>query len=195
MRATFITSSSKNVSFPEINNSGGDPQRMTDLTHQKLKDFHAKNYHPSNAKIFTYGDMPLADHLREIDGQLTGFEQSIPDTAIKLPRDLSQGPFTHVVKGPADPLMDSNTQFKTSISWVLGDTADSLETFSLGILSSLLLDGYGSPMYQALIETGLGSDFSPNSGFDSAARKGIFSVGLNGVQRINVSKVQRSHSR
>ena len=178
--------------FPEINNSGGDPQRMTDLTHQKLKDFHAKNYHPSNAKIFTYGDMPLADHLREIDGQLTGFEQSIPDTAIKLPRDLSQGQFTHVVKGPADPLTDSNTQFKTSISWVLGDTADSLETFSLGILSSLLLDGYGSPMYQALIETGLGSDFSPNSGFDSAAKKGIFSVGLNGVQRINVSKVKEA---
>ena len=178
--------------FPDLNNSGGDPQKITDLTHQKLKDFHAKNYHPSNAKIFTYGDMPLADHLREIDRQLTGFEQSIPDKAIKLPRDLSQGPFTHVVKGPVDPLMDSSTQFKTSVSWVLGDTADILETFSLGILSSLLLDGYGSPMYQALVETDLGSDFSPNTGFDSAARKGIFSVGLNGVQKFNISRVKEA---
>lgn len=178
--------------FPDINNSGGDPQKMTDLTYQSLKDFHVKNYHPSNAKIFTYGDMPLADHLQQIDKQLMTFEKSTSDTAIKFPQDLSQGPLMHVVQGPADPLMDRNTQYKTSTSWLLGDTADIVETFSLGIMSSLLLDGYGSPMYQALIETGLGSDFTPNSGYDSGARKGIFSVGLNGVREINVPKVKEA---
>ena len=178
--------------FPEINNSGGDPQKMTDLTYQHLKDFHARTYHPSNAKIFTYGDMPLADHLREIDRHLGVFEKSTSDTAIKLPQDLSHGPFTYLVEGPADPLIDKDTQYKTSTSWLLGDTADVLETFSLGIMSSLLLDGYGSPMYRALIETGLGSDFTSNTGFDSGAKKGIFSVGLNGVREINVPKVKEA---
>lgn len=176
--------------FPEINNSGGDPQQMTNLTYQSLKDFHATNYHPSNAKIFTYGDMPLADHLQEVDRQLAVFEKSKSDTAIKFPRDLSQGPFIHMVKGPADPLVDRSSQYKTSTSWLLGDTADILETFSLSIMSSLLLDGYGCPMYQALIEAGLGSDFTPNTGFDGGARRGIFSVGLNGVKEIDLPKVK-----
>src|ERR1700761_9142911 len=40
--------------FPAINNSGGDPQRMTDLTYEQLRNFHAQHYHPSNAKFFTY---------------------------------------------------------------------------------------------------------------------------------------------
>ena len=50
--------------FPAINNSGGMPSNMTDLTHAQLKQFHADHYHPSNAKIFTYGNTPLVDHLK-----------------------------------------------------------------------------------------------------------------------------------
>jgi Zn-dependent M16 (insulinase) family peptidase len=32
-----------------------------------LRDFHRKHYHPSNARIFTYGDMPLEDHLAYVE--------------------------------------------------------------------------------------------------------------------------------
>ena len=178
--------------FPDIHNSGGDPQKMTDLTYQNLKDFHTRNYHPSNAKIFTYGDMPLADHLREIDRQLARFGRSAPDTAIKTPIDLSNGPVNHTVKGPIDPLMDEKAQYKTSTTWLMGETSDVVETFSVGVLSSLLLDGYGSPMYQALVEAGLGSDFSPNTGFDGSARRGMFSIGLNGVKEADVPQVKKA---
>ena len=31
--------------------SGGDPAHITSLTHKQLKDFHAKHYHPSNARF------------------------------------------------------------------------------------------------------------------------------------------------
>ena len=34
-----------------INNSGGDPQKITDLTYEGLKTFHEEHYHPSNSKI------------------------------------------------------------------------------------------------------------------------------------------------
>lgn len=176
--------------FPDINNSGGDPQKMTNLTYQNLKDFHARNYHPSNAKIFTYGDMPLEDHLVEIGRQLEPFEKKNSDTEIKMPSDLSNGPFNFTVKGPTDPLVDKSTQYKTSTSWLMGDTADMVENFSLGIMSSVLMDGYGSPLYRNLIEAGLGPDWSPNSGYDNAGKIGIFSVGLNGVNKENVPKVK-----
>jgi hypothetical protein len=39
--------------FPDNNyasNSGGDPEVIPDLTFEKFKDFHARYYHPSNAR-------------------------------------------------------------------------------------------------------------------------------------------------
>ena len=175
--------------FPDINNSGGDPQKMTDLTYEGLKGFHAQNYHPSNAKIFTYGDMPLNDHLIEVGRQLEVFEKIRADKAIKTPIALDKSR-NIVVSGPIDPLVDKDMQYKTSTSWIMGDTSDVLETFSLGVMSSLLLDGYGSPLYQRLIEAGLGPDWSPNTGFDSAGKVGIFCVGLNGVKEKDVNQVK-----
>jgi Zn-dependent M16 (insulinase) family peptidase len=176
--------------FPAINNSGGDPQKMTELTYEQLKRFHAEHYHPSNAKVFTYGDMPLADHLREVNAQLSAFERIQGDLEIRRPIDLSGGPQTVTVAGPIDPLVDKDMQYKTSTSWLMGESTNIVETFSIGIMSALLMDGYGSPLYRNLIEAGLGTDWSPNSGFDGSGRVGIFSIGLTGVKEADIPKVK-----
>ena len=176
--------------FPDIHNSGGDPQKMTDLTYENLKNFHSKHYHPSNAKFFTYGDIPLADHLAVVSHQLMPYESMQIDRAIKTPTSLDKGPLYFTAKGPADPLVDKDMQYKTSTSWLMGDTSNLVETFALRVISSLLLDGYGSPLYRALIEAGLGPEWSPNTGFDDGGRVGIFSVGLSGVKVADVPKVR-----
>jgi presequence protease len=176
--------------FPAINNSGGDPEKMTDLTYEQLKKFHAEHYHPSNAKLFTYGDMPLADHLQEVDAQLSAFGRIKGDLEIRQPINLSQGAKNVSVYGPIDPLVDNDMQYKTSTSWLMGDATNILETFSIGIMSALLMDGYGSPLYRNLIEAGLGTEWSPNSGFDGSGRVGIFSIGLTGVKEADVPKVK-----
>lgn len=175
--------------FPDINNSGGDPQKITDLTYEQLKDFHAEHYHPSNAKLYTYGDMPLADHLQEIDARLQAFDKIQADKQIHEPVTLTV-PREVTLTGPFDPLVDPDRQFKTSVSWITGDTTDVVESFSIALLSSLLMDGYGSPLYRGLVETGMGADWSPNAGYDSSAKKGIFSVGLTGVQEQDVPKLK-----
>ncbi|KAL6716506.1 Mitochondrial presequence protease [Lecanora helva] len=176
--------------FPDLNNSGGDPSKMTNLSYQNLKDFHLRNYHPSNAKVFTYGNMPLADHLEEVGRQLDGFKKIQVDKAIKTPIDLKKGPLNYTIKGPLDPLVDQDMQYKTSTSWLMGDNSNIIENFALGIISSLLTDGYGSPLYQALIEAGLGTDWSPNTGFDTDAKVGVFSIGLNGVREHDVPRAK-----
>ncbi|KAK4075288.1 uncharacterized protein Triagg1_4409 [Trichoderma aggressivum f. europaeum] len=175
--------------FPDINNSGGDPQKITDLTYEQLKNFHAENYHPSNAKLFTYGDMPLADHLREVDARLQAFEKIAKDKVIHLPIEL-KGPKEVTLHGPLDPLVAPDRQYKTSVSWITGDTTDVVESFSVSLLSTLLMDGYGSPLYRGLIEAGMGADWSPNAGYDSYSKRGIFSIGLTGVQESDVPKVK-----
>lgn len=175
--------------FPDINNSGGDPQKITDLTYEQLKQFHAEHYHPSNAKLFTYGDMPLSEHLQEIDAQLQAFEAIRGDKEIHQPVQLD-GPKEVTLYGPLDPLVDPDRQYKTSVSWITGDTTDVLESFSIALLSTLLMDGYGSPLYRGLIEAGMGADWSPNAGYDSSAKRGIFSIGLTGVQETDVPKLK-----
>ncbi|PMD34699.1 presequence protease-like protein [Hyaloscypha variabilis F] len=177
--------------FPAINNSGGDPEKMTDLTYEQLKKFHAEHYHPSNTKLFTYGDMPLTDHLQEVDAQLSSFNRIQGDLEIRRPIEINNdGPKSVWVQGPVDPLVDKDMQWKTSTTWLMGDTTNILETFSLGIISALLMDGYGSPLYRNLIEAGLGTDWSPNTGFDNSGRVGIFSVGLTGVKEADLPKVK-----
>ncbi|KAF1984527.1 hypothetical protein K402DRAFT_422749 [Aulographum hederae CBS 113979] len=176
--------------FPSLNNSGGDPQKITDLTHEQLRNFHKEHYHPSNAKLFTYGDMPLADHLKDIGEQLNKFERIEVDNDIKKPISLSDGPKYITVMGPTDPLVPQDAQYKTSTTWLVGEVPDMMERFSLNILSSLLFSGYGSPLYRGLIEAGLGSDYSPNTGFDDAGKYPVFSVGLTGVKKDDVPKVK-----
>ncbi|CAI7652692.1 unnamed protein product [Penicillium discolor] len=176
--------------FPSLNNSGGDPEYITDLTHKQLSEFSKRNYHPSNSKILTYGDMPLADHLKQIGAVLDGFQKGQADTDIKLPLDLTKGPLNVTVPGPVDTFASEDKQHKTSTSWYMGDTTDIVETFSVGIVSSLLLDGYGSPMYRALVESGLGSSFTPNTGLDPSGRTPIFSVGLNGVTEAEAPNIK-----
>ncbi|PHH79502.1 hypothetical protein CDD80_4613 [Ophiocordyceps camponoti-rufipedis] len=175
--------------FPDINNSGGDPQKMTDLTYDQLRKYHAEHYHPSNAKIFTYGDMPLADHLWELDARLKAFDKIRPDSKLHEPLRLD-GPKEVTLNGPLDPLIEPDRQYKTSVSWITCDTTDVVESFSISMLSTLLMDGYGSPMYRGLVESGMGTDFSPNAGYESSAKRGIFSIGLTGVQEADVPKLK-----
>lgn len=52
--------------FPDTTygvDSGGDPAVIPDLTFAEFQDFHRKFYHPSNARIWFYGDDDLDKRL------------------------------------------------------------------------------------------------------------------------------------
>ncbi|KAF3903393.1 hypothetical protein ABW20_dc0109524 [Dactylellina cionopaga] len=176
--------------LPDLNNSGGDPAFIPDLTLEQLRAFHKEHYHPSNSKLFSYGNFPLEPTLEKIDEKLSHFEKISVDTDLKMPITID-GPINVTVEGPVDSLADSSEQHITSLSWVTCDTSDVVENFSLLVLSSLLLDGYGSPLYKALIESHLGAGYSPNTGYDASYAKGIFSIGLQNVKPGNLYAVHQ----
>ncbi|ODQ63236.1 mitochondrial presequence protease [Nadsonia fulvescens var. elongata DSM 6958] len=175
--------------YPSLNNSGGDPTKITDLTYPELVDFHHTNYHPSNSRIFTYGNFPLEDHLRDIDSKFAKFKAKKHNHEPKMPVNLT-GSQNVVLTGPIDPMTDPSRQHKTSVSWYAGSPTDVYETFCVKVLMDLLMDGHASPLYQALIDTNLGSDFSPNTGVDSSHAISIVSVGLQGVTEADVPKIK-----
>ncbi|KAG4301115.1 hypothetical protein PCK1_002814 [Pneumocystis canis] len=171
------------------NESGGDPAVITNLTYEDLVNYHRKYYHPANSKFFTYGNFPLNEHLEFINSKISSFNTKTIDSVQKDIKPFESPRKVHDVF-PFDPLSDPKSQIKMSISFSTNDIADVFETFSMRVLSSLLLDGHSSPLYKRLIETGLGVDWSPNSGYDSSFKTGVFSVGLQGVAENNVEKVE-----
>ncbi|KAK9368204.1 peptidase M16C associated-domain-containing protein [Lipomyces kononenkoae] len=175
--------------YPSLNNSGGDPAKITNLTYNQLREFHAKNYHPSNSKVFTYGNFPLEEHLQHIDSTFSKFEPTSSELDIKYPIALNETKRV-VEEGPIDPLADPARQYKTSVTWFMGPTDDVYEGLCLRVVSSLLTDGHASPLYQALIESDLGTEYSPNTGLDTSSPVNIFSVGLQGVTKENLSAVE-----
>lgn len=57
------------------------------------------------------------------------------------------------------------------------------------VISDLLIDGAASPMYKALIESKLGSDFAPSTGYNPYAYTTSQSFGVQGVAAGDVDKV------
>ncbi|KAK9237701.1 peptidase M16C associated-domain-containing protein [Lipomyces kononenkoae] len=177
--------------YPSLNNSGGDPAKITNLTYDQLRQFHAKNYHPSNSKVFTYGNFPLEEHLQHIDSTFSKFEPTTGELDIKHPIALNETKRV-VMEGPIDPLADPARQYKTSLTWFMGPTDDVYEGACLRVIASLLTDGHASPLYKALIESDLGTEYSPNTGLDTSSPVNIFSIGLQGVTKENLSVVEET---
>lgn len=166
--------------YPSLNNSGGDPQYITNLHYNELVDFHRTNYHPSNAKTFTYGDLPLEDTLKTLSSEFAGYGKrknaKEPLFPIEMDRDVEVS-----VKGQIDTMLPPEKQLKTSMTWLCGAPQDTYETFLLKVLGSILMDGHSSIVYQKLVESGIGLDFSVNSGVDSTTSVNFLTVGLQGV--------------
>ena len=50
--------------------AGGDPREIPGLGFAQLRDYHAKYYHPSNARFYFYGDDDPLVRLQLLDGEL-----------------------------------------------------------------------------------------------------------------------------
>lgn len=177
--------------YPSLQSSGGDPQHITELKYQDLKDFQNSRYHPSNSISFTYGDMDLGEALNPIYNVVKGFDKQDFKLGIKQPMEFSENQKVQVT-GPFDPLFDESRQHKMSLSWVVADSND-LETVTLWrVLSLLLMSGHSSPFHKALIDSGIGTDFTVNSGLDDLPGKSIFSIGLQGLSPENLELFKQS---
>lgn len=62
-------------------NSGGEPIEIPNLTYENLRGFHSRFYHPSNARFFSYGDLPLEPTLQFIQEQALQRFQMLPANA------------------------------------------------------------------------------------------------------------------
>ncbi|KAI1901367.1 hypothetical protein AGOR_G00033660 [Albula goreensis] len=172
--------------------SGGEPLAIPDLSWEQLKQFHATHYHPSNARFFTYGDLPLEQHLKQIQEEaLSKFERTEPDTSVPSQKPWDKPREDHVTCGPDALAPDPAKQNTLCMSYLLGDITDTFEAFTLSMLSSLMISGPNSPFYKALIEPKIGTDFSSVVGYDGSTKEASFSIGLQGMAEKDIENVKQ----
>jgi hypothetical protein len=158
--------------------SGGDPRHIPELTYQQFKAFHAKYYHPSNARIFFYGDDDPCERLRRMDAYLREFSALEVDSSIPLQPRFEQ-PRRLVER--FDPGDDPNSnKGRLVMNWLLTETDDAELMLGLSILGHILLGTPASPLRKALIDSGLGEDLA-GSGLETQLRQAYFSTGLKGL--------------
>ncbi|KAI9918574.1 hypothetical protein PsorP6_011485 [Peronosclerospora sorghi] len=164
------------------------------LTYEELCAFRKEKYHPSNCCFYSYGDMPLTDHLAYLNHEvLDKLDYCAASASIHVQADEfdvrkinSQSPELIVIEGPSSNMsseaaLDHNTKYCMS-KFVDVNSTDPFQTFVLRIVSYLLTNGPASPMFKALIESDLAQDLSVGTGFDTSTYYPTFGIGVEGIR-------------
>lgn len=186
--------SSQRVLYPETTygvESGGHPRDIPDLTWDQFKGFHDKFYHPSNARIFFYGDDAEEKRLAKADEFLSEFDRKQVDSQITLqtkwdaPKDFE---FTYDAGSG-----DVDNKYMATVNWGIMDPPvdkfDDEELMALGIANHVLLAMSSSPLRKALTDSKLGEDVV-GGGLDTDTRQMNFSIGLKGMTKDAVPKME-----
>ena len=173
-------------------NSGGEPLDIPNLTWEQLRDFHKSYYHPSNSWIFTYGDMPLEDHLQQIENlALRHFSHQDDDSTVPLEKRF-QEPLRQTRTFPIGADEEISQRSMVQLAWLNCPIEDTFERAAIGILANLLLGNPAAPLYQALIESGLGKNLSPGTGYHDDYRDTFIAAGLQGTDADKVDAIEET---
>ncbi|CAB4320768.1 unnamed protein product [Prunus armeniaca] len=171
--------------------SGGDPKVIPKLTFEEFKEFHRKYYHPSNARIWFYGDDDPTERLRILSEYLDMFDaSSSPNESRIQAQKLFSEPIRISEKYPAGEGGDLRKKNMVCLNWLLSDKPLDLETeLTLGFLDHLMLGTPASPLRKILLESGLGEAIV-GGGVEDELLQPQFSIGLKGVSEDDIQKVE-----
>ena len=160
--------------------SGGDPDRIPELTYAQFRQFHRDRYHPGNSLIYLYGDIPTAEHFRFLAPVLNGFNhQEAHVTAPRQPRWTA--PHRVEKEYPIGTTEDTTTRSFFTLNWLVGNALDPALVTEWEVLARLLIGTDAAPLKKALIDSKLGADVF-FAGTFAAAYEQEFHVGLKGSE-------------
>lgn len=177
--------------------SGGDPERIPDLTFPQFMDFHKRLYHPSNAYAFFSGDDDPEKRLAMLDEYFSQFDAPAPGepaSGVAL-QPAFDAPRRSVHLYAADAAMDEAGEDEDgedsgaepgaaramcTVNFGLPEAQSPDLSLALEVLEHVLIGLPSSPLRKALVDSGLGEDLT-GGGLETDLRQMAFSVGLKGL--------------
>ncbi|MBR2534034.1 MAG: insulinase family protein [Erysipelotrichaceae bacterium] len=148
--------------FPDTcygNESGGDPEHITDLTYEQFCNAHRKHYSPSNSYIILDGDMDIEQVLGIInDEYLSHFDSEGEVTLIEKQKAVMADPVT--IEFEVSPEESGEGKAQASYGYVIGDFNDNEKVAAFSLISSVLCGTNESPLKKAILSKGLAEDVS-----------------------------------
>ncbi len=167
--------------------SGGDPHVIPQLTYEQFTRFHATYYHPSNARIFFYGDDDPEERLRILDAVLTEYNACTVDSLVPLQKPFA-APRRIEVPFDADGTSDTSRKAMLDVNWVLPEITDPTLQLALSALSYAMIGTQASPLRTVLMDSGLGEDVT--GGLSLGLRQPIFSAGMKGISLADIDTLE-----
>ena len=160
-----ISSAARNnvldVLFPnsvQSNISGGDPEKIKDLTYEQIIDTHTTYYHPSNSLMVLYGDVDYSKFLKMInDDYLSKFDKKnidVDDGKITPLQKKTEKTF----KFPVAAASNTTNAAQIDYAYALTDVPEE-DLIGLIILTSILNQD-SSPLKQAFMGRQIGGNLS-----------------------------------
>jgi len=167
--------------------SGGDPLDIPSLTFPQFKSFHQNYYHPTNSRIFFYGNDDPMKRLNLIEEYLNDFDKINVNSKIAIqPKNMK--PKKIDVAFPIAP--GSEPKHMLTVNWLLNDAAlPPKEALALQVLDHLLLGTSSSILRKTLTESQLGESVT-GGGLSDELLQSTFGVGLKGVKSENTDRVE-----
>lgn len=135
--------------------SGGNPERIPELTHEAFCAFHRRFYHPSNTLVFLDGNVPLRDILEKLDACLSAYDRR--DAVDDIPL---QGEVDDKVRIPYESVAGGSKAIFVQ-GWIMGPAVDPPHQILLAnLLSAYLCGSNEAPLKKALLEKGLCKEVS-----------------------------------
>src|SRR5690606_28296815 len=133
------------------------PDHIPELTYEQFVDFHGRYYHPSNSRIYLYGDVNVEDRLAHLAEYLDAFEPLAIESRIE-PQPRFEAPVHREGSYLVSP--DESTERKPYAvrAWLLEQAADPEYLLAMTVLDQMLCGTEATPLRQALTEARLGED-------------------------------------
>lgn len=177
---------------PYRHDSGGKPQEIPKLTHEALKEYHKKYYHPSNATIFTYGDLSPLAHQEFLEKNFLKAFSKLTFAKHTLRPQLS-APRREVISMPPSAVElkpDHGTWF--GVTFLCNDiNTDTKDLIGLELLSNLLFDSPTSPFYEDFLEAGLADGYSPACGYEHNVFPSYFTIGFKNIKNGTEQQIEK----
>ncbi|PXF40041.1 Presequence protease 1, chloroplastic/mitochondrial [Gracilariopsis chorda] len=172
--------------------SGGHPRAIPNLTWENFKAFYDDYYHPSNARMWFYGDDDEGKRLAKANSVLKDFDRREVSSTVGLQKPWTE-PKSFQFDYDAGSGPDIAKKYMATVNWLINTPVDEIEPselLSLTVLNHILLSLSSSPLRKALTDSQLGEDVV-GGGLETDLRQMSFSVGLKGMTEESAPKMEK----